>query len=166
MTKRRNGPGTQPRRRDRLIQDSRHDPYRPHRKLPDLTRCPGCGAIFREGRWQWLEDSLSTPGSPCPACQRVEDGQPAGFVTLSGEFLASHREEILRLARNVEEREKALHPLNRIMEAEEGDGCVAITTTDMHLARAIGDAVHHAYAGELDYEYGKGEDTLRVTWRR
>jgi NMD protein affecting ribosome stability and mRNA decay len=166
MTQRKIGEGPRPRRRDRLIQDARHDPYRLQRKLPDSTRCPRCGAIYREGRWQWVEDSLGVPGSPCPACQRIEDGQPAGFLSLSGDFLETHRDEILALARNLGEREKASHPLNRIMGVEEGVEGVSITTTDMHLARAIGDAVRSAYAGELDYEYGKGEDTLRLTWRR
>jgi NMD protein affecting ribosome stability and mRNA decay len=104
--------------------------------------------------------------SLCPACQRIKDEYPAGFVTLSGEFLQEHREEILGLVHNVEEREKAQHPLKRIMEIRDEAGEISITTTDLHLARSIGDALHHAYAGELDYEYAKGADSLRVTWKR
>ncbi len=153
-------------RRDRLIQDARHDPYRSQRKLREPARCPGCGAVFRDGRWQWLEDSTAVPVSLCPACQRIKDAYPAGFVTLSGEFLQEHREEILGLVHNVEEREKAQHPLKRIMEIRDEAGEISITTTDLHLARSIGDALHHAYAGELDYEYAKGADSLRVTWKR
>jgi hypothetical protein len=28
-----------------------------------------------------------------------------------------------------------------------------VTTTDIHLARGIGDALHHAYRGELEFHY-------------
>ena len=41
-----------------------------------------------------------------------------------------------------------------------------VTTTDPHLARRIGEALHHAYKGELDYHYNKEEKLLRVVWRR
>jgi hypothetical protein len=34
------------------------------------------------------------------------------------------------------------------------------------LARSIGDAIHHAYQGELDYRYPEGSGVLRVHWRR
>jgi hypothetical protein len=43
------------RRRDRLIREPEHDPYKSRRKLPEPTACPECGAVFREGRWQWVE---------------------------------------------------------------------------------------------------------------
>ncbi|MEE8313643.1 MAG: BCAM0308 family protein [Myxococcota bacterium] len=153
-------------RRDRLIQDARHDTYRSRRKPPEPARCPGCGAVFRDGRWQWIEDSTAVPVPLCPACQRIEDGYPAGFVTLSGEFLQEHRDEILALAHNVEARERGEHPLKRIMEVQDRGGEILITTTDLHLARSIGDSLYHAYAGELDYQYTKGADSLRVTWKR
>ena len=41
-----------------------------------------------------------------------------------------------------------------------------ITTTDIHLPRRIGDAVHRAYADTLDYHYEDGEARLLVVWRR
>jgi hypothetical protein len=41
-----------------------------------------------------------------------------------------------------------------------------VTTTDIHLARGIGDALHSAYKGELEYHYNKEENLLRVEWRR
>ncbi len=153
-------------RRDRLIQDARHDPYRQKRKLPEPSRCPGCGAVFRDGRWQWVEDSTAVPVPLCPACQRIEDRNPAGFLALSGEFLQEHREEILGLVHNVEAREKAQHPLKRLMEVREEGGEISITTTDLNLARSIGDALHHAYGGDLDYQYTKAADSLRVFWKR
>ncbi len=46
--------GYQPVRRDRLVGETRHDPYQATQKRPEPTVCPGCGAVFHEGRWQWL----------------------------------------------------------------------------------------------------------------
>ena len=103
----------------------------------------------------------------CPACHRTQDKCPAGYLTLSGLFLKEHREEILNLARNVEARQKALHPLERIMaiEEEEQNGLL-ITTTEASLARTLGDAIHHAYQGELEYQYTDGANLLEVNWKR
>lgn len=103
----------------------------------------------------------------CPACHRIHDKFPAGYVTLKGEFLVAHRDEILQLARNREAHEKAEHPLQRIMGIEHADDDgVLITATGIHLARDIGEAVHAAYKGELQYHYNKEENLLRVLWTR
>jgi hypothetical protein len=88
-------------------------------------------------------------------------------VVAKGEFAVLHRQEIMGLARNLEEREKAEHPLKRIMRVTEREGGpIEIATTDAHLARGIGEALHHAYEGELDYRYTDEENVLRVHWRR
>jgi hypothetical protein len=29
------------------------DPYKLRRELHEPTRCPRCGAVYHEGRWQW-----------------------------------------------------------------------------------------------------------------
>jgi hypothetical protein len=87
-------------------------------------------------------------------------------VTLAGAFVEAHRDEILQLARNREAHEKAEHPLERIMNIEDLAGYILITTTDIHLARDIGEAVHAAYKGELEYHYNKEENLLRVSWSR
>jgi hypothetical protein len=41
-----------------------------------------------------------------------------------------------------------------------------ITTTDAHLGRGIGEALHHAYQGDLDYHYTDKKYLVRVHWRR
>ena len=102
----------------------------------------------------------------CQACRRINDGYPAGEVTLSGDFLRQHRQEILNLARNQEEQEKTERPLHRIMAIEEERNGVLIKTTDIHLPRRIGEAVHSAYEGELDYRYNADTYFIRVSWRR
>jgi hypothetical protein len=49
--------------------------------------------------------------------------------------------------------------------AADGAG-VLVTTTDAHLARRMGDALHDAYKGELEYHYNPEDNLLRVLWSR
>lgn len=39
-----------------------------------------------------------------------------------------------------------------------------MATADIYLARSIGEALHHAYRGELEYHYSPEADQLRVSW--
>jgi NMD protein affecting ribosome stability and mRNA decay len=122
--------------------------------------------VFHDGRWEWKEAPTGAHQEICPACHRINDQYPAGFLTLRGPFFLDHREEILHLARNVEKRERTEHPLNRIIAIEEKDDGVLLTTTDIHLVRGIGEAIHDAYQGDLDFHYNPGEYLLRVAWER
>jgi len=151
-------------RHDGIFQERVHDAYKLKGKLPEPTVCPQCGAVFHEGRWQWMKAPAGAHQETCSACHREHDHYPAGYLTLQGVFFLTHRDEIMNLVRNEEKREKAEHPLKRIMSAEEKGGMTLVTTTDMHLARGIGEALHHAYKGELDYHYNPEENLLRVTW--
>ncbi|MCU0764815.1 MAG: BCAM0308 family protein [Burkholderiaceae bacterium] len=153
-------------RRDQLRDELVHDTYRSKGKLAEPTRCPDCGVVYSGGRWNWSTAPEAAGEERCPACQRVRDRYPAGYVVLKGDFLAGHREEVLQLARHREAKEKAEHPLERIMAVEDVEGGVQITTTDTHLARDIGEAVYSAYRGELEYHYNKEQNLLRVHWAR
>lgn len=152
---------------DRRIPEHGGDTYGLRGKLPDPTACSSCGAVYRAGRWTWAPVPADAHPTLCPACRRIQDDYPAGLVVLEGPFAASHRDEVLSLARNVEEREKRQHALKRIMRFTEAErGPIEIATTDARLARGIGDALHRAYQGELDYRYTEPENLLRVHWRR
>lgn len=152
-------------RTDRLLRELVHDPYKSKSKL-GLSVCSGCGAVYLDGRWSWESAPSEAPETTCPACHRIRDEFPAGFLTLSGDFLTEHREEITNLIRNIETREKSEHPMKRIIGLEEGDGKLVATFTDPHLARSAGEGIARAYGGELHFEYQKGEYLLRVTWSR
>ena len=153
-------------RGDRLLRELDHDPYHSKKKLPEPTVCPTCGAIFHRGHWQWGSAPADAHEETCPACRRIQHRVPAGFLNLKGEFLSGHRDEIMHLVRNVEEKEKAEHPLQRIMDVETNDDGVTITFTDPHLARSAGSAIHHAYQGDLDFHYEDENIMLRINWSR
>lgn len=131
--------------------------------------CPDCLAVFHGGRWQWLERPAGAEEIVCPACHRSRDRFPAGFVDLDGPFCAAHREEILGLIRHHAEQARAAHPLKRLMAIEDSGGDspgLRLTTTDIHLARELGEALHSAYQGELEFHYNDAENLLRVHWQR
>ena len=84
------------------------DPYKAMHKLAEPTRCPNCGAVYQAGHWRWMARPPADAGERlCTACQRIADKYPAGIVTLTGLFADQHTAEILALARNQEEAEKA-----------------------------------------------------------
>ena len=153
-------------RREQPLERLGHDSYKSKAKLRDPTRCPGCGAVYLKGRWSWGDAPEGAHEQPCPACQRIHDRFPAGYVTLGGEFFLEHRDEILHLVKHCEEKEKAAHPVQRIMASEERDEGVLVTTTDVHLARRIAEQVHDSYKGSLALHYSKDENLLRATWKR
>lgn len=156
--------GFQPIRRDRLLQEEKDDPYQPEGKPPEPTVCPQCNVVFHHGRWCWDEVPQHANHMLCPACRRIKEQMPAGYVTLEGPFFMAHCDEIIRLVHNLEQHEKLGHPLQRIMSVEKQEQGLLITTTDIHLARNIGDEVHNAYQGELEFHYNEGDHLLRVHW--
>jgi len=153
-------------RRDRLIKEKRHDTYEERRKWPEPTVCNDCRALFSNGRWCWLEAPEYAYKICCPACQRIADNYPAGELFIKGLFFAEHREEILNLINNTESLEKKEHPLERLMDIADEEALTRVTTTGIHLARRIGEALVHAYQGDLDFTYGDAEKSIRVTWSR
>ena len=153
-------------RKDRLVKEREHDVYRFRAKLPGSTRCSECGAVFRKGRWVWGAAKPGAKQSTCPACRRVADHFPAGFIELRGGFLDEHHDEILNLVRNVAEKEKANHPMERVMAIEERPDRTVVSTTGVHVARGIGAALASAYRGELSVRYLDGENGVQVRWTR
>lgn len=153
-------------RLNRLVQEKEHDTYKIKKKLSEPTVCPSCNAVYHKGRWQWLDVPSDAAEHKCPACMRIEDNVPCGYVTIRGKFYQQHKDEVMGLIRNQENREKTEHPLNRIMAINSIDDGLEITTTDMHLPRDIGVALEHAYEGELDFHYEAESNIIRVRWSR
>ncbi len=154
------------RHQDRQIEEVRHDPYHSREKLPEPTVCPHCKAVYQNGRWQWLEWPSSASKRTCPACKRIHDRFPAGFITLSGKFFADNRDDVLRLARTEEQREQGEHPMQRIIDVRDEADRTVITTTDLRIAHKIADAVHQAYQGALEVTFAPDEYRVRIRWSR
>ncbi|MDE2580465.1 MAG: hypothetical protein KGL52_02405 [Rhodospirillales bacterium] len=160
------GPTAGPRRGGRAQDRTVTDPYKRAGKLAEPTVCPQCGAVYRQGRWQWGEPPAGAHKDLCQACHRINDGFPAGEVVLTGRFLAAHQAELLTVIRRQEEIEKPEHPFNRIMNVAAAADRITVTTTDIHLPRRIGEALARAYDGTLDFKYDEDGYFLHVDWRR
>jgi len=152
--------------RKQLLQEVVHDAYQPRRKPGEAVRCRGCNAVYRRGRWTKGAAGGPARAALCPACRRTRERLPCGFVTLSGDFLGGHRDEIVALVKSCEARESSRHVLERIIKLAERPGGLLVTTTGIHLARRIGDALQHAYKGRLRYRYNKADKLIRVSWSR
>ncbi len=154
-------------RMDRRIVEHDHDSYAMCSKPSEPTVCPQCGAVYRKGRWTWSDHPpADARETKCSACHRVADRNPAGILRLAGDFVAAHEGEILGLVRNQEALEKGEHPMARIMDLGTEGNATVVTTTDIHLPRRIGDALHRAYEGKLDIHYDKAGYFVRMEWTR
>jgi hypothetical protein len=87
-------------------------------------------------------------------------------VTLTGPFLAEHRDEILRLIANEEKRAREKNPLERIMSLSQGQEQLVLTTTDEKLAQRIGRELHKACGGTVTYNWSHNNKFVRVRWER
>ncbi len=153
-------------RRLQMLEGTRDDAYWSGRKPGGPVYCPKCGAVFRNGRWVWSAAPAGTAKLRCPACRRIDEGSPVGYIALSGSFFAAHRNEVLARIRNCEKKEQATHPLERIMAIAAANGGALVTTTSVHLARRIAHALESAFKGTLNIAYNHQDNLLRVRWSR
>jgi rubredoxin len=137
-------------------------------KLPDSTACPKCGASYHEGRWTWRSAPRDASRQICPACERIASQYPAGVLHVEGSFATAHRDDLIGLVRNVEERERSRHPLKRVMRIESTSEGFVAETTDGKLVQSLGKALQKAYAGELEHPTttAEKENLVRVRWVR
>jgi hypothetical protein len=137
-------------------------------KLPASIRCPECGATYRRGRWTWGRASEGQHEQRCPACEAVAADTPSGILHVGGAFAVAHRAELIALIHHVEERERAEHPLKRVLSISDEAGGFSVKTTDGKLAESMGRALAKAYAGEvlLPRTTAEQKDLVRVRWVR
>ena len=154
-------------RRDKGIKQQRHDVYKHKGKLIEGTVCTTCNVAYSKGRWTWNYEGETIKQIICPACRRIKDGHPAGFIELSGEFFKENNEEIINLVRNIEEQHKEEHPMQRIIRIRKRrNRSTMVETTGVHLARRIGDSISRAYQGEYSFQYADNYNRIRIQWER
>lgn len=138
--------------------------YVRRRKAPGALVCPDCGVLMHSGKWYFGAPPLAElKEERCPACRRVRERYPAGTLRFPPRFL-KHKREIVQLARNIEKLEKAEHPLERLMDVEESDGRLVVTTTGVHLARQIAHRVSKRFHAKPRFRYADGERLVHVDW--
>jgi hypothetical protein len=140
------------------------DPYEVQHKPHEPASCPQCQAVYHQGRWRWGRVPDGADLQLCPACRRIQEQLPAGTMTLH-RVPPRLKDQIIGLVRNEEAAEKGEHPLNRVIAIDEADGDLVVSTTDIHLPRRIGEALKHAYRGELDLHFDDATYFVRVDWR-
>ena len=149
------------------------DVYLPSQGMKEVAVCTGCKALYWNKRW-YLDENESTKLSSdmvrnevtCPACQRIQDKNPAGVVTFTGDYLVMHEIEILNTIKNVEEKARTKNPLSRIMEIKQEDNVLTINTTDEKLAEKLGRDIFKAHSGDLEFQWSKDMNFVRVNWNR
>jgi len=163
MTGRARHPG-QKKDRPRGVQSRRPGVFERTAKAAGAFVCDDCGVVQHAGKWSWGAPPLTElAGGRCPACQRIRERYPAGTIRLHPAFL-EHREEIKQLARNVEQAEKAEHPLERLMEMQESEGDLVITTTGIHIARQIAHKLARRFHQRARLRYADDEGLVHVDW--
>jgi NMD protein affecting ribosome stability and mRNA decay len=149
------------------------DPYLPA-EGQEASLCSTCRAIYRNKRW-FFDEKLAAKlaGSDkvkeviCPTCRKIKDHYPEGILTLSGEFLKEHKDEIVTLLKNEAERVAGRSVADRIVTlTEEGKDRLVVETTTEKLAQHLGRAVYRAYKGELDFRWSEMNKFVRVYWSR
>jgi len=129
-----------------IQQPKHHDTYVRRAKTAGTMKCDGCGVVSHGGKWSWGDPSPEgeVHGGLCPACQRVRDRYPAGTLRLH-ESLLGHREEIEHMIANVEQEERAEHPLERVMSIDLDGDTLVVHTTGLHIARRISTALRRRF---------------------
>lgn len=149
------------------------DPYRPEEGLKETSLCSGCHALYRNKRWYLDVDAFEKAKLDadvhwvtCPACRKITENYPEGVITLSGEYVWNHEEEIRNILKNEENKAMAKNPLERIMRMEREGNALLIETTEQKLAEHLGRALHKAHQGDLEVSWTGDHAVCRVRWER
>jgi ssDNA-binding Zn-finger/Zn-ribbon topoisomerase 1 len=148
------------------------DPYQPA-EGQEAAVCTQCHALYRSKRWSFdapLYERLAGTDKVrevvCPTCRKIKDHFPEGILTLSGEFLTQHQEEIVRLLEKEAGRVAKRSVVDRIIQIiPEGDKLVVETTSEK-MAQHLGRTIYKACKGDLHFRWGEVERFVRVYWSR
>lgn len=150
------------------------DPYLPRGASRKVSVCEGCRSVYQNKRWyagaDRYENAMRAPGTAtivCPACLKIRDNFPGGIVTLKGDYVLPHKQDLLNLVKNEEARARGFNPLERVMSVKEnGFGSIVISTTNEKLAQRLGRAIKKAFHGEVAYHWSHDNKLARVDWVR
>ncbi len=140
----------------------------------EAAACGECHALYQEKRWffdEKLYGKLTSAGKVrqlvCPTCQKVKDRYAEGFLTLSGEFLVAHKNEIVTLLEKEAAKVSKRSVIDRIIRmVPEGDDKLVVETTTEKLTEHLGRAIYKAYKGDLSFQWSEPNPFVRVYWSR
>jgi NMD protein affecting ribosome stability and mRNA decay len=150
------------------------DMYLPRGASQKVSVCEECYAVYRNKRWyadpalyEKMKKNPETLDVVCPACLKIHDNFPGGIVTLRGGYLEEHKQEVMNLIRNEEDRARGFNPLERVMSIQEKEaGKLVVSTTNEKLAQRIGKAIKKAFHGAVSYNWSHDNKLVRVNWER
>jgi hypothetical protein len=155
--------------------EPRDDP-RTQEAPPEPIVCAGCGAVYVRKHWSHslpARTRAAQAGQPiavriCGACRRRQTGVPHGFVHVDGEFVRTHRPDIVNLLKNEAARAAEDNPLAQIVTwHEQGHrDDVLVTTTTEHLAVRLGRALEKAFDGRVLFGFSHENKSAHVWWHR
>ena len=138
--------------------------------------CAGCGAVYVRKHWSRAAAArlrAKQAGQPirvkiCSACRQRRSGVPHGFVHVDGEFVRTHRADIVSLLKNETARAGEDNPLAQIIDWHENGHTddVLVTTTTEHLAIRLGRALEKAFDGKVLYGFSHENKLAHVWWHR
>jgi len=96
----------------------------------------------------------------------MHDHNPAGVVTLSGDYLQQKFDAIMHDIKHIEAKFRQKNPLGRIMDIDKADGHLIVSTTEDKLAEKMGREIYKAHKGKLHYQWAHDQELVRVSWSR
>lgn len=153
----------------RIDNEDEHDAYMNQAPDHEPLVCPECDNVYKNKQWYLGEQvDLEELGQPeeylCPGCRKIRDGYYYGELTMTGDFMNEHTEEISNMIENEVERVQQDNPLSKLVQVDHDDDTVYVRTTNYKLAEHLGRSLHRAYEGELDMD--RTEYMNRVHWSR
>jgi NMD protein affecting ribosome stability and mRNA decay len=127
------------------------DPYLPEAGQ-EAAACTQCHALYQGKRWFFdapLYERLTGAGRVrevvCPTCRKIRDHYSEGILTLSGEFLAQHQEEIAKLLKKEADRVSKRSVQDRLIQMSAVGDQIIVETTTEKLAQHLGRTIYKAY---------------------
>ena len=104
------------------------DPYLPE-EGQEASLCTSCQALYQNKRWFFNEELYGKLAGThkvkevvCPTCRKIKDHYVEGYLTLSGEFLVEHKDELVTLIEKEAGRVAKRSVMDRIIQmAPEGE---------------------------------------------
>lgn len=156
----------------RKAMDTSGDPYLRMKEPEGWAICKRCRSVHYDKHWVLPENfhgKLPEEGvqeALCPACRKISEEYPEGYIHLEGAFVKEHRQEIINTIKNKEEITKHYNPLERIMDIREHDSSIEVTTTTGKLAQKIGKILSKSFNKKAEYKWSEDTRVARIVWKR